>query len=396
VSRAVRTYGVRRWPQWDLSNPQGGRGVARVRALPVSVKQFLGAGGFPAAERCDGPDRDVALLGLVTVRILVTGAAGMLGRKLAERLVRDGVLGGVRVSHVSLADVVAAPRPAASSFELEMLVADLAESGVAGALVGGRPDVIFHLAGVVSGEAETDLEKGYRVNLDGMRLLLEAVRQTGVGYRPRVVFSSSIAVFGAPLPELIDDQQRTTPLTSYGTQKAICELLLSDYTRRGFLDGVALRLPTICVRPGAPNRAASGFFSNIIQEPLSGREAVLPVTDDLRHWFASPRAAVTGLLHAATLESGSFGDWRSITLPGVAATVAEQIAALRSVAGEEAVRLIRREPDPAIMGIVAGWPRSFDARRARALGFHGEADFEEIIRVYIDDELGGQIGRSCP
>jgi nucleoside-diphosphate-sugar epimerase len=316
----------------------------------------------------------------------------MLGRKLAERLARDGIVGSARVSHVLLVDIVKPPRPAASSFEIKTVVADLAEGGVARGLVAGRPDLIFHLAGVVSGEAETDFEKGYRVNLDGMRLLLDAIRMSAADYHPRVVFSSSIAVFGAPLPEVIGDEYRTTPLTSYGTEKAIGELLLSDYTRRGFLDGVSLRLPTICVRPGVPNRAASGFFSSIIREPLNGQEAVLPVPDDVRHWFASPRAAVAALLHAARLESASLGDWRSITLPGVSATVATQITALRSVAGEEAVGLIRREPDPTIMRIVAGWPRNFDARRAHALGFRAEADFEEIIRVYIEDELDGWIG----
>jgi nucleoside-diphosphate-sugar epimerase len=372
-------------------------GVVRIERVAYGVGERPLADAGSSLRRVGVNGRPaVALLGSMTVRILVTGAAGMLGRKLTERLVGDGVLGGAPISHLSLVDLVAAPPPATSSFELAVLVADLADDAVAGDLVAGRPDVIFHLAGVVSGEAEADLEKGYRVNLDGMRLLLDAVRTLGVGYRPRLVFSSSIAVFGAPLPEVIGDEQRTTPLTSYGTQKAICELLLSDYTRRGFLDGVGLRLPTICVRPGAPNEAVSGFFSSIIREPLNGREAVLPVTDDVRHWFASPRATVTGLLHAATLDGAALGAWRSITLPGVSVTVAEQIAALRRIAGEEAVRLIRHEPDQAIMRIVEGWPHGFDAGRARALGFRGEANFDEIIRVYLDDELEGRIPSSTP
>jgi D-erythronate 2-dehydrogenase len=326
------------------------------------------------------------------VRILIVGAAGMLGRKLSDRLARDGVLGGERVSHVSFVDVVEAGRPADAGFGVETVIADLAGQGVADDLVASRPDVIFHLAAVVSGEAEADLEKGYRVNLDGTRFLLDAVRRLDPGYRPRVVFASSVAVFGAPFPEVIGDDHCTTPLTSYGTQKAIGELLLSDYTRRGFLDGVGIRLPTICLRPGKPNRAASGFFSSIIREPLNGEEAVLPVLDEVRHWFASPRAAVGFLLHAATLESSALGDRRCLTMPGVSVTVAAQIAALRSVAGEEAVRRIRREPDETIMRIVAGWPRSFDAHRALQLGFRAEADFEEIIRVYVEDELGGRIG----
>lgn len=308
------------------------------------------------------------------MRVLVVGAAGMLGRRLAGRLARDG-----RVAELTLVDV--------AEGDAETDVADVAEPGVAAALVASRPDVVFHLAAVLSGEAEADFDKGYRVNLDGTRRLLEAIRAVGGGYRPRVVFASSIAVFGAPFPDPIGDDFQTTPLTSYGTQKAMCELLLGDYTRRGFLDGVGLRLPTICVRPGRPNRAASGFFSSIIREPLNGEEAVLPVPDDVRHWFASPRAAVGFLVHAAELEGAALGDRRSVTMPGVSATVAEQIEALRRVGGEEAVRRIRREPDETIMRIVSGWPGRFDARRAAALGFRAESDFEEIVRVHVEDEL---------
>jgi D-erythronate 2-dehydrogenase len=316
----------------------------------------------------------------------------MLGRKLMERLVRDGVVGGERVLDVALVDVVEAGRPASVSFGVEAVVADLSEPGIADGLVASRPDVIFHLAAVVSGEAEADFEKGYRVNVDGTRRLLDAVRKADQSYRPRLVFASSIAVFGGPFPEVIGDDHCAGPLTSYGTQKAVCELLLSDYTRRGFVDGVGIRLPTICVRPGRPNKAASGFFSSIIREPLNGEEAVLPVPDSVSHWFASPRAAIDFLLHAATLESSAIGDRRCLTMPGVCATVSDQIAALRRVAGEEAVRRIRREPDETIMRIVAGWPHRFDARRANELGFRAETDFDEIIRVYIEDELGGQIG----
>ena len=257
-------------------------------------------------------------------------------------------------------------------------------------LVSGRPDVVFHLAAVLSGEAEADFEKGYRVNLDGTRLLFDAIRAID-GYCPRVVFASTIAVFGAPFPDAIGDDFAAAPLTSYGTQKAIGELLLSDYSRRGFLDGVGIRLPTICVRPGAPNLAASGFFSSIIREPLNGQEAVLPVSDDVRHWHASPRAAIEFLLHAATIDSDELGDRRCLSMPGVSVTVAEQIEALRSVAGDEVVRLIRSEPDETVSRIVAGWPRRFDAQRAHALGFRAESSFEEIIRVYVEDELGGRV-----
>jgi nucleoside-diphosphate-sugar epimerase len=331
-----------------------------------------------------------ARLRFFAVRILVTGGAGMVGRKLVERLARDGVLGGEPISHLALADLVEPVAPAEAGFDVVRVTGDLAEPGVAEEVVSARPDVVFHLAAVLSGEAEADPEKGYRVNLDGTRALLDAIRAIR-GYRPRLVFASSIAVFGAPFPEVIDDDFCTTPLTSYGTQKAIGELLLSDYTRRGFLDGIAIRLPTICVRPGKPNRAASSFFSDIIREPLNGQEALLPVPDDVRHWHASPRAAVGFLVRAATVEEAVLGNRRCLTMPGVSATVAEQIEALRRIAGEEVVALIRREPDEMVMRIVAGWPRSFDARRARELGFVAEANFEEIIRVYVEDELGGPI-----
>ena len=330
------------------------------------------------------------------LRILILGGAGMLGRKLAERLTLDGALGSTAISQLSLVDTDPAEAAPSARFGIDTLVADISQPGAAENVVSTRPDVIFHLAAVVSGEAEADFEKGYRVNLDGMRLLLDAIRTVGGGYRPRVVFASSIAVFGAPFPEAIGDEHATTPLTSYGTQKAIGELLLADYSRRGFLDGIALRLPTICVRPGAPNRAASGFFSSIIREPLNGREAILPVSENVRHWFASPRAAVGFLVHAGTLETRLLGERCCLTMPGLSATVAEQIAALRKVAGEEAVQLIRREPDETIMRIVAGWPRNFDARRALELGFRAEADFEEIVRIYIEDELGNQPGVPNP
>jgi D-erythronate 2-dehydrogenase len=323
------------------------------------------------------------------MRMLVTGAAGMLGQKLLERLALDGVLGSTSVSHVSLLDVVEPPQPTAP-FALDAVVGDLSEPGLAIELAAGRPDIVFHLAAVLSGEAEADFDKGYRVNVDGTRLLLEAIRALE-DYCPRVVFASSIAVFGAPFPESIGDDFITAPRTSYGTEKAICELLLSDYSRRGFLDGVGIRLPTICVRPGAPNLAASGFFSSIIREPLNGREAVLPVPEDLRHWHASPRAAVHFLLHAATIDTAALGARRCLTMPGVSVTVGEQIEALRNVAGDEVAELIRREPDETVLGIVANWPHDFDARRADELGFKAESSFEEIIRVYIDDELGGQV-----
>ena len=323
-------------------------------------------------------------------KVLVIGAAGMVGAKLVRRLVTDGTVGGKSISHLTLADWVAPVAPADAPFPVATEAIDLAAPGAAEKLVAGRPDVIFHLAAIVSGEAEADFEKGYRINLDGTRLLFEAIRKAGEGYRPRVVFTSSIAVFGAPFPEAIGDEFFETPLTSYGTQKAVGELLLSDYSRRGFMDGVGIRLPTICVRPGKPNKAASGFFSGIIREPLAGQEAVLPVDESVRHWHASPRSAVGFLLHAAALDTGQLGARRNLSMPGVSVTVGEQIAALRKVAGDRVAARIRREPDPVIIRIVEGWPRNLAPERALALGFRAERDFEEIIRIHIEDELGGR------
>ncbi|QFI68523.1 D-erythronate dehydrogenase [Sinorhizobium alkalisoli] len=327
------------------------------------------------------------------MHVMIIGAAGMIGRKLVERLAVEPDALGHGIALLTLVDVVEPVAPAALSAISETFALDLASEGGAERLVAARPDVIFHLAAIVSGEAEADFDKGYRVNLDGTRALFEAIRQEGQRerYTPRVIFASSIAVFGQPFPEKIGDEFFTTPLTSYGTQKAICELLLTDYTRRGFFDGIGIRLPTICVRPGAPNKAASGFFSNILREPLAGKVAVLPVDEDVRHWFASPRSAVGFFVHAARMDTDRIGPRRNLTMPGLSALVGEEIEALGRVAGAKAVGLIRREPDPVIRAIVAGWPTNFDARRARELGFTAETSFDEIIRIHIEDELGGKI-----
>ena len=306
-------------------------------------------------------------------RVLVIGAAGMIGRKLTARLVKQGV------AELILHDVV--------PFEGSSMVSDLSVPGEAEKLVAKRPDLIFHLAAIVSGEAEADFEKGYRINLDGTRRLFEAVRKVGDGYKPKLVFTSSIAVFGAPFPEAIGDEFLNAPLTSYGTQKAIGELLLSDYSRRGLFDGIGIRLPTICVRPGKPNKAASGFFSGILREPLAGQEAVLPVPDTVRHWFASPRAAIEFLIHASKIDTELLGTRRNLSMPGLSATIAEEIESLRRVGGDKAVRLIRREPDQTIMRIVAGWPRNFDAKRSLALGFRPDPSFDDIVRYHVADEL---------
>ncbi|MBA4333491.1 MAG: NAD-dependent epimerase [Methylobacterium sp.] len=323
------------------------------------------------------------------MHILVLGGAGMAGRKFIERLARDGALGGKPIAKVTAQDVVPAQAPKGAAFAFEAIVSDLSVPGEAEKLIASRPGLIVHLAAVVSGEAEADFEKGYKINLDGTRFLFEAIRLTGDGYKPRVVFTSSVAVFGAPFHDKIGDEFFTTPLTSYGTQKAICELLLSDYSRRGFFDGLSIRFPTICVRPGSPNKAASGFFSNIIREPLNGIDAVLPVSDQVRHWHASPRSAVNFLIHAATMDLAAVGPRRALNMPGYSCTVAEQIEALRKVAGDGVVARIKRVPDPVIDKIVEGWPRNFDPQRAIALGFKAESSFDEIIRIHIEDELGG-------
>jgi nucleoside-diphosphate-sugar epimerase len=320
------------------------------------------------------------------LHILVIGAGGMLGAKLLARLCSEDVLGGKKITRITRYDAVIPPPPPASTFPIETFVGDLSATGEAEKLIATRPDVIFHLAAIVSGEAEKDFEKGYRINLDATRILFEVIRKTG-NYKPKVIFTSSIAVFGAPFPEAIGDEFFTTPLTSYGTQKAIDELLLNDYSRRGFFDGVALRMPTVCVRPGKPNLAASGFFSNIIREPLADREAVLPVSETVRHWHVSPRTAVGYLIQAAELDTARLENRRTLTLPGLSCTVAEQIEALRKVAGNDAVKLIRRVPDETIIKIVSGWPRNFDPKRALSLGFKAETSFEDIIRVHIADEL---------
>ena len=325
------------------------------------------------------------------MHILMTGAAGMIGRKLTARLVKDGSLNGQKIDRLTLIDVVAPEKPAGFAGSVEITTGDLAAPGAAEKAVGGRPEVIFHLAGVVSGEAELDFEKGYHVNLDGTRALLEAVRLAGGGYKPKFVFTSSIAVYGAPFPYAIPDDFHLTPLTSYGTQKAMSELLLADYNRRGFLDGVGIRLPTICVRPGKPNKAASGFFSGIIREPLAGQEAILPVADTVRHTHASPRAAVGFLIHAAGLTRDQLGPRINLAMPGVCCTVAEQIESLTRIAGPKVAARIKREPDELIMRIVSGWSERIDAKRAAELGFKAEKDFDEIVRAHIEDELGGKV-----
>ncbi|MEM6939963.1 MAG: D-erythronate dehydrogenase [Pseudomonadota bacterium] len=321
------------------------------------------------------------------MKVLILGAGGMLGGKLSERLVLDGQLAG---EHITALDLVDLKTPAApeGAIACKSHGIDITEKGFAPRLIAQRPDVIYHLAAMVSGAAERDFTGGYHVNLDASRALFEAIREAheADGYTPRLIFASSLAVYGAPLPDPVPDAQIRTPQTSYGTQKAIVELLLDDYTRRGFFDGIGLRLPTIAIRPGAPNAAASGFFSGILREPLAGQPSTLPVGRETKHWLASPRSAINFLVHAASLEGAAVGPQRSLTMPGVATTVGGQIEALERVAGSVAAALIEEEPNPEIEAIIRTWPRAFTPERALALGFVAEGSVDDLIAVYLEDD----------
>lgn len=320
-------------------------------------------------------------------RILILGGGGMVGQKLAQRIAAHG-LGSATAPDMTLFDM---GFPENGVGGTRLITGNVTDGAAMSKLAAERFDVIYHLASIVSGEAEADFEKGWQVNMLPMWHFLEALRAeheaSGGAYRPRLVFTSSIAVFGAPFPDKIDDEFLSAPQTSYGAQKAACELMLTDFSRKGFVDGVSIRLPTICVRPGKPNAAASGFFSGIIREPLNGQEAILPVPDTVRHWHASPRSAARFLTEAATLDLDRLEGRRALNMPGFSCTVAEQIEALRRVAGQKAVDLIKPQPDETIMSIVKNWPRDFDPTRAAALGFSAEKDFDEIIQVYIEDDL---------
>jgi D-erythronate 2-dehydrogenase len=325
------------------------------------------------------------------MRVLILGGGGMVGQKLANRLAGEELAGTARISELVLYDVAPAKMPPAG-FPVRTLVGNMADAGEAERLAEFKADIIFHLASIVSGEAEQNFDRGWNLNTRATWAFLEALRHqhdaSGGRYVPRLVFTSSIAVFGPPFPDAINDDFLCAPQTSYGAQKAIIELLVADYSRKGMIDGISIRLPTICVRPGKPNLAASSFFSGIIREPLNGQEAILPVPDSVRHWHASPRSAARFLTHAATLDTKRLEGRRSLNMPGVSCTVAEQIEALRRVAGDRVTRLIRRERNETIEKIVFGWPRNFDPRRALALGFLAENDFEEIIRIYLEDDFG--------
>ena len=321
------------------------------------------------------------------MKILIMGGAGMIGQKLLNLILKKEEINNEKISEITLFYIIDDPYPQYTNILINSTSGDISDEKVSKNLVSSRPDIIFHLAAIVSGQAEQEFDLGWNINAKGSWGLFEAIRQQGENYCPRLIFTSSIAVFGAPFPEKIPDDFFTTPLTSYGAQKAISELLLADYSRKNMVDGVSIRLPTICVRPGKPNLAASGFFSGIIREPLNGQEAILPVNTDVRHWHATPRAAAGFLIHAAEIDSSKLNDRITLNMPGLSVTVQEQIDALQSVAGSDVVKLIKHQPDPTIQKIVSGWARDFDTRRSIELGFKAETSFEEIIKTYIEDDL---------
>ena len=327
------------------------------------------------------------------MKILITGGGGMLGQKLIAGLAKVGSLNGKKIESITVVDAYKQSQALDGfDFKITSKIIDITDRKECDAMIAEKPDLIFHLAAIVSGEAESDFEKGYRVNVDGMRNLFEAIRLISNDYCPRVVFTSSVAVYGGPYLEVADDNFILQPATSYGVQKAIGELLLNDYSRRGFFDGVGLRIPTLCVRPGLPNSAASGVFSNIIREPLMGIEATLTAGKDASMIFTSPRSAVGFLIHAAQMDTSGLGARRSLMMPGIYATLGDEIDALRRVAGEKIVGFIKEEIDPFVQEMLKSWnfPK-FDAKRARSLGFTCEDSFDELIKTHIADELGGQI-----
>ncbi|WP_151637376.1 D-erythronate dehydrogenase [Noviherbaspirillum aerium] len=326
------------------------------------------------------------------MEVLITGGAGLLGARLAKQLLERGTLANAQgaqtpISRITLLDVV--PAKGFSDERINIVTGDIADAATIEQLVTPQTGSIFHLAAIVSSHAEAEFDLGIRINFDATRLILERARQNG--NKPRVVFTSSVAVFGGELPAQVPDNQVLTPQSSYGTQKVMGELLVNDYSRKGFIDGRALRMPTVCVRPGVPNKAASSFASGIIREPLNGIEAVCPVAPDTPMWLLSPRYAINSLIHGHDIDGSAFGSSRALSLPGLATTVKEMVSALERVAGSSVVKRIRWEEDPAIIRIVNSWPGDFITRRGDAMGFQRDADFDSIIRSYIEDELGGKV-----
>src|SRR6266403_4075085 len=314
------------------------------------------------------------------MRIVITGGCGFLGRRVAL-----GLLERRDVDALVLFDNAPSALPLPEDKRITLLTGDIADLAAVRAAIAPGTDAVYHLAAVVSGEAEADTDLGYHVNLDGTRAVLDACR--ALGSTPRLVFASSLAVYGGKLPPAVGDDTALTPQTSYGTQKAIGELLVNDYNRKGFVDGRALRLPTVVVRPGRPNRAASTFASSIIREPLAGQEAVCPVSPDTVMALASPRRIVAGLVHALGIPGEAFGATRSLQLPGFSVSVGEMAAAMRRAGGEAAHARLRWEPDPQIQAIVSSWPPVLSTPRAEALGFGRDSNIDEVVAAFIEDDL---------
>jgi nucleoside-diphosphate-sugar epimerase len=319
------------------------------------------------------------------MRVVVTGGCGFLGRRVALSLLERSDL-----DDLVLFDKARSALPLPEDQRLSVVTGDVFDRDAVRRVIAPGTSAVLHLAAVVSGEAEADTDLGYRVNLDGTRAVLDAC--WALGTCPRLVFASSLAVYGGALPAIVGEDTPLTPQSSYGTQKAIGELLVNDYTRKGFVDGRALRLPTVVVRPGRPNRAASTFASSIIREPLTGREAVCPVSPDTVMALASPRRIVEALLQARDLPPDAFGANRSLQLPGFSVSVGEMAGAVRRIGGETAYARIRWEPDPVVQRIVGGWPRALDAPRAAALGFAADTGIDEVVRAFIEDDLEVQKG----
>jgi D-erythronate 2-dehydrogenase len=329
------------------------------------------------------------------MHVLIIGASGFIGRRLVARLVKDGKIGEEPITRLTMADSIEPDQVPSTTIKTRSLAADITDPASIQKVLHDPddvdnataipPDMIFHLAAIVSGAAEMDFELGYKVNVDGIRLLLDAIKSMGDEYKPRLVFSSSMAVYGPPIQDIIPDDYATTPRSSYGTQKAIAELLLEDYTRKGFVDGISIRFPTIAIRPGAPNKAVSSFISGIIREPLHGLQARLPVDLEFRHPVASPYAAVGYLLHAATLKPTNHED-RTLNMPSICLSVKDMIAALEKIAGNDVVSLIFHDPDPFVNQVVKAWPRQIEFRRATQLGFKGDSSYEDIIKSFMKDE----------
>ena len=322
------------------------------------------------------------------MKVVITGGGGFLGLRLAHKLLERGTLqdreGRNRpIDQVVLVDVTESP--AMADPRASWVAGDISDSAVLTRIIDADTSAIFHLAAIVSGMAEADFDLGIRINVDATRHLLEACR--AAGHSPRVVFTSSVAVYGGELPEVISETTALNPQTSYGIQKAIGEMLIADYTRKGFIDGRALRLPTISVRPGRPNAAASSFASGIVREPLNGEDAVCPVAPDTRMWLASPDTAVTSLIAAHDLRSAAVGDRRWINVAGISVTVGDMVAALERIAGAEVAKRVRWEREPRIERMVRGWPGAGDNSRARALGFPVDESFDAIIRHYIEKDM---------